>query len=86
LLTRKVNWVLDLDIRGFFDAIDHGCSRTLDVLLLINQCGSFAYQPIASSVQCLHVELLLALQLDKPHRRSGCRLRNRLRIAIVVLL
>lgn len=22
--TRKVNWVLDLDIRGFFDAIDHG--------------------------------------------------------------
>jgi group II intron reverse transcriptase/maturase len=24
LLTRKVNWVLDLDIRGFFDAIDHG--------------------------------------------------------------
>ena len=24
LLTRKVNWVFDLDIRGFFDAIDHG--------------------------------------------------------------
>ena len=24
LLTGKVNWVLDLDIRGFFDAIDHG--------------------------------------------------------------
>jgi group II intron reverse transcriptase/maturase len=23
LLTRKVNWVLDLDIRGFFDAISH---------------------------------------------------------------
>jgi len=23
LLTRKVNWVLDADIRGFFDAIDH---------------------------------------------------------------
>ncbi|MFZ5786395.1 MAG: group II intron reverse transcriptase/maturase [Acidobacteriota bacterium] len=23
LLTRKVNWVLDLDIRGFFDSIDH---------------------------------------------------------------
>ena len=22
-LTRKVNWVLDADIRGFFDAIDH---------------------------------------------------------------
>ncbi|MEW6300706.1 MAG: reverse transcriptase domain-containing protein [Thermodesulfobacteriota bacterium] len=24
LVTRKVNWVLDADIRGFFDAIDHG--------------------------------------------------------------
>src|SRR5438876_8011742 len=24
LLTRKVNWVLDLDIRGFFDGISHG--------------------------------------------------------------
>ena len=24
LLIRKVNWVLDVDIRGFFDAIDHG--------------------------------------------------------------
>jgi group II intron reverse transcriptase/maturase len=24
LLTKKVNWVLDFDIRGFFDAIDHG--------------------------------------------------------------
>ncbi len=24
LLTRKVTWVLDMDIRGFFDAIDHG--------------------------------------------------------------
>src|SRR3989454_9734068 len=23
LLTRKVNWVLDIDIRGFFDAIEH---------------------------------------------------------------
>ena len=24
LLTRQVNWVLDADIRGYFDAIDHG--------------------------------------------------------------
>jgi RNA-directed DNA polymerase len=24
MLTKTVNWVLDLDIRGFFDAIDHG--------------------------------------------------------------
>ena len=24
LVTRKVNWVLDVDIKGFFDSIDHG--------------------------------------------------------------
>jgi len=24
LLTKKVNWVLDIDIRGFFDTLDHG--------------------------------------------------------------
>ena len=24
ILTKKVNWVLDADIRGFFEAIDHG--------------------------------------------------------------
>ena len=24
ILRKKVNWVLDADIRGFFDAIDHG--------------------------------------------------------------
>ena len=24
IMTRRVNWVLDADIRGFFDAIDHG--------------------------------------------------------------
>jgi group II intron reverse transcriptase/maturase len=27
LLTRKVNWVFDADIRGFFEAIDHGWLR-----------------------------------------------------------
>ena len=25
LVTKRVNWVLDMDIRGFFDALDHGC-------------------------------------------------------------
>jgi len=24
LLTKKVNWVLDADVRGFFDTLDHG--------------------------------------------------------------
>ena len=28
LLTRNVNWVLDVDIRGFFDTIDHGWLMT----------------------------------------------------------
>jgi len=28
LMRKKVNWVLDADIRGFFDAIDHGWLRT----------------------------------------------------------
>jgi hypothetical protein len=50
---------------------------------LINQCSALAHQSIAPPVQGLHVELPLPLQLDKPHRRSGCRLRNRFRIAIV---
>ena len=34
----------------------------------------------------LHVELVLALQFDKPHRRPGRRLRDPLGVAIVVLL
>ena len=24
ILTKKVNWVLDADIRGFYDALNHG--------------------------------------------------------------
>jgi retron-type reverse transcriptase len=24
IMTKKVNWVLDADIRGFFDTLDHG--------------------------------------------------------------
>ena len=26
---KKVSWVLDADIRGFFDAIDHDCLMTM---------------------------------------------------------
>jgi group II intron reverse transcriptase/maturase len=29
LMTRKVNWVLDADIQGFFDTLDHGCLMKL---------------------------------------------------------
>ena len=46
ILRKKVNWVLDADIRGFFDAIDHGWlmkfieHRIADrrVLRLIRKC------------------------------------------------
>jgi hypothetical protein len=37
-------------------------------------------------VQRLEVQLLLALDLDEPHRRTRGSLRDRLRIAIIVLV
>ncbi len=37
-------------------------------------------------MQGLHVELVLALQFDKPHRRTRRRFRDPLGVAIVVLL
>jgi hypothetical protein len=37
-------------------------------------------------VQALHVELRLALERHKPHRRSGRSLSNRFGVAVVVLL
>jgi hypothetical protein len=37
-------------------------------------------------MQCLHVELRGALELDKAHRRSGRGLGHRLCIALVVLV
>ncbi len=46
----------------------------------------FAHQPVAGTVQALHVELRLALQLDEAHGRAGCGLGNRLGIPLVVLL
>ena len=52
----------------------------------IYQRRSLANERVTHTVQGLYVELRLTLQLDKPHRRSSCRLRNRLRIAFVVLL
>jgi hypothetical protein len=37
-------------------------------------------------VQALHVELCIALQLHKSHRRPGRRLGDRLRIPVIILL
>ena len=41
-IDRKVNWVLDADIRSFFDTIDHaGCARDLS-FALTNRCNGFS--------------------------------------------
>jgi hypothetical protein len=53
---------------------------------LVDERRPLAHQPVTGAVQALHVELRLALELDEPHRRPGCRLGDRLRVAIVVLL
>jgi hypothetical protein len=53
---------------------------------LVDQRRPLAHQPVTGPVQALHVELRLALELDKPHRRPGRRLGDRLRVAVVVLL
>ena len=53
---------------------------------LVDQRRPLAHQPVTRAVKALHVELRLALELDKPHRRPGRRLGDRLRIAVVVLL
>src|ERR1700683_2836 len=37
-------------------------------------------------MQGLHVELILALQVDEPHRRTGCGFRHPFGVPIVVLL
>jgi len=47
---------------------------------------ALADQSVPGTVERLHVELLLALQLDKPHGRSRGRLGDRLGVAVVVLL
>jgi hypothetical protein len=53
---------------------------------LVDRRRAFADQTVAGTVQCLHVELIVAVELDEAHRRSACRLDDRLRIPVVVLL
>jgi hypothetical protein len=45
----------------------------------------FPHQPIAGAMKGLHVQLLLALQLDEPHGWSCGRLGNGFRIAVFVI-
>jgi hypothetical protein len=53
---------------------------------LIDEGRPLTDQSIAGPMQALHVELLLALKLHEPHRRTRCRLCNRFGISIVVLV
>jgi len=54
--------------------------------VLVHQRSAVTDELVADAVQRLHVELLLALQLNEPHGRPCRRLRDRLSIAVVVFL
>jgi hypothetical protein len=53
---------------------------------LIDQSRPLPHQPVSRSMKRLHIELVLALQFDEPHRRPSCCFRDPLGVAIVVLL
>ncbi len=53
---------------------------------LIDQSRPLADQTVSRSVKRLHVELILALQFDEPHRRARRGFRDPLGVAIVVLV
>ena len=53
---------------------------------LVGQGGALTDKAIAHPVQCLDVELLLALEFDKAHGRTGGGFGNRLGIPVVILL
>ena len=53
---------------------------------LIDQGRALADQTVPGPMKGLDVELVLALQLNKPHGRACRGFRNSLRVAIVVLL
>lgn len=53
---------------------------------LVDQRRPLTDQPVPGSVKRLHVELILALQSHKAHRRPRRSLRDPLSVAIIVLL
>ena len=53
---------------------------------LIDQSRALPHQAVSRSMQRLHVELVLALQFNEPHRRARRRLGDPLGVTIVVLL
>jgi hypothetical protein len=57
-----------------------------DAADLVHQGRPLPDELIANTVQGLHVKLRLGLEGDEAHRRTGCRLGDRLGVAIVVLV
>lgn len=53
---------------------------------LVDQRCSFAPQPISGTIQALHVQLGLTLQIHEPHGGTGCGLGDRFGIAVIVFL
>lgn len=53
---------------------------------LVHQRGAVTDELVTNAMQRLHVELVLGLQLGKSHSRPGCGFRDRLGIAVVILL
>jgi len=53
---------------------------------LVEQRRALTHQTIPYPVQCLHVELFLGFELDKPHGWPRCCLGDGFRITIIVLL
>ena len=64
---------------------DHSALQQ-DGAQLIDQSRSLPDQPVPRPMKRLDVELVLALQIDKAHRWARRRLRDPLRVTIVVLL
>ena len=64
---------------------DHSALQQ-DGAQLIDQSRPLTDQTVPRPMKRLHVELVLALQFDKAHRRARRRLRDPLGVAIVVLL
>lgn len=53
---------------------------------LVYQGYAFADELVAHPMQELHVELWLRLERDEPHGRTGGGLRDRLGVAVVILV
>ena len=65
---------------------NHHPALEQDRTQLIDQSRALPHQAVSRSMQRLHVELVLALQVDEPHCRASRRLGDPFSVAVVVLL